>query len=110
MLKSACSNTEFTRANAGILVYYGAFVGCVNNRPESCLWAVATSTAPAPDSAATDAAEVDTQDMLVSHRQPMRTWAVLAKHTSKTTAPSPTGLVRDWLAPLWLPNIMNDSP
>ncbi|EAQ90025.1 hypothetical protein CHGG_06644 [Chaetomium globosum CBS 148.51] len=62
LLKGPCSQTDFTLVDAGSTVYYGGFVGCVNDRPECCPWAVGTPASAAAGSATTDGAAINARD------------------------------------------------
>ncbi|KAK3298138.1 uncharacterized protein B0H64DRAFT_65970 [Chaetomium fimeti] len=62
LLKGACSQTDFTLVDGGNTVYYGGFVGCVNDRPECCPWAVATPASVVSGSAATNGPAVNARD------------------------------------------------
>jgi hypothetical protein len=62
LLKGPCSQTDFTLVDAGNTVYYGGFVGCVNDRPECCPWAVATPASAVSGSAATGGPAVNARD------------------------------------------------
>lgn len=63
LLQGACAETGFTRVDAGNTIYFAGFMGCINDRPECCPWAVATPTGESAGRA-TDAAGVNVQDPL----------------------------------------------
>ncbi|KAL2134403.1 hypothetical protein VTI74DRAFT_242 [Chaetomium olivicolor] len=46
LLGGDCKSTSYTLLDAGDLVYYAAFIGCNNARPQCCPWNVSTDAAP----------------------------------------------------------------